>query len=85
MSTSAANTRAASIAIARSTNPSLRRLVLCAVLTVFNGIVIAKYAPVLYIVTSHHPFEEAGVTLLFVALLGSLARTWFILLSNRPR
>ena len=31
------------------------------------------------------PFEQVGVTLLFVALLGSLARTWFILLSNRPR
>ena len=85
MSTSAANTRPASIAIARPTNPFLRRLVLCAVLTVFNGIVIAKYAPVLYIATSHHPFEQTGVTLLFVALLGSLARTWFILLSNRPR
>jgi hypothetical protein len=84
MSTSAANTRAASIAIARRTNPFLR-VVLCAVLTVFNGIVIAKYAPVLYIATSHHPVEQAGVTLLFVALLGSLARTWFILLSNRPR
>jgi hypothetical protein len=85
MSTSAANIRAASIAIARPTNPFLRRLVLCAVLTVFNGIVIAKYAGVLYLATSHHRFEQAGVTLLFVALLGSLARTWFITLSNRPR
>lgn len=85
MSTSATNTRAASIAIARLNNPFLRRLVLCAVLTVFNGIVIAEYASALYLATSHHPFEQAGVTLLFVALLGSLARTWFISFSNRPR
>ncbi len=85
MSTFAANTRAASIAIARPINPFLRRLVLCAVLTALDGIVIAKYARALYLATSHHPFGQTGVTLLFVALLGSLARTWFITLSNRPR
>lgn len=85
MSPSTSITRPASIAIARLTSPFIRRLFLCAVLTVFNGMVIAKYAGVLYLATSHHPFEEAGVTWLFVTLLGSLARTWFILLSNRPR
>jgi hypothetical protein len=84
MSTSTAPTRAASVTAERSTSPFILRLALCVVLTAFNGIIVAKFAGVLYLATSHHPFQQAGVTLLFAALLGSLARTWFITLSGRP-
>jgi len=85
MSTSTAPSPAASTRAARSTNPFVWRLALCVVLTAFNATVVAKFAGVLYLATSHHPFQQAGVTLLFAALLGSLARTWFITLSGRPR
>jgi len=55
------------------------------VLTAFNATAVAKFARVLYLATSHHPFQQAGVTLLFAALLGSLARIWFITFSGRTR
>lgn len=85
MSPSTATTRAASTTAARSTNPFVRRLALCVVLTAFDAIVVKRFAGTLYLATSHQPLEQAGVTLLFVVLLGSLARIWFITLSNRPR
>lgn len=85
MLTSATPTRAVQVAPARQTNPFVRRHVLCVVLTVLNAIVVARFAGVLYLASSHHPLVQAGVTLLFAALLGSLARTWFVTLVHRPR
>jgi hypothetical protein len=55
------------------------------VLTAFNAIVVAKVAGMLYLATSHHPPERTGVTLLFVTLLGSLARTRFLTFSHQAR
>jgi len=55
------------------------------VLTAFNLIVIATCAGTLYRATAHDTLEQVGVTLLFAALLGSLARVWFITLRNRTR
>jgi hypothetical protein len=85
MSISTSTSRAETVAATQFVNRLLRRIALCTALTVFNAIVVAKFAGVLYVVTLEHPFERAGVTLIFAALLASLARTWFLALSNRPR
>ncbi len=69
----------------RSTSPFLRRIVLCVGLTALNIFVVAKFAEVLYQATLRHPFEQVGVTLLFAALVSSLARTWFLALSSGAR
>jgi hypothetical protein len=67
------------------TNHFQRGLAVCLVLTAFNLIVIATCAGTLYRATAHDTLEQVGVTLLFAALLGSLARVWFITLRNRTR
>ena len=64
-------------------NPLLRRLAICLVQTVFNAIIVARYAGTLYGATNHDPLQQVGVTLLFAALLGSLARMWFLTLKSR--
>jgi len=51
----------------------------------FNAIVIGKFAGTLYRATAHKPVQLAGVTLLFAALLGSLARVWLLALRSRTR
>jgi hypothetical protein len=50
------------------------RLAICLVLTVFNAIVVAKFAGPLYRATTHDVLQQIGVTLLFAALVGSLTR-----------
>ena len=62
-----------------------RRLAICLVQTVFNAIIVARYAGTLYGATNHDPLQQVGVTLLFAALLGSLARMWFLTLKSRTR
>ena len=64
-------------------NPFQRRLAICLVQTVLNAIIVAKYAGTLYGATNHDPLQQLGVTLLFAALLGSLARMWFLTLKSR--
>ena len=64
-------------------NPFQRRIAICLVQSVFNAIIVAKYAGTLYGATSHDPLQQVGVTLLFAALLGSLARMWFLTLKSR--
>ena len=64
-------------------NPFQRRLTICLVLTVFNAIIVARYAGTLYGATNHDPLSQVGVTLLFAALLGSLVRMWFLTLKCR--
>ena len=64
-------------------NPFLRRLAICFVQTVFNAIIVARYAGTLYGATNHDPLQQVGVTLLFAALLGSLVRMWFLTLKGR--
>jgi hypothetical protein len=66
-------------------NPFQRRLTICLVLTVFNAIIVARYAGTLYEATNHDPLQQVGVTLLFAALLGSLARMWFFTLKSQTR
>ncbi len=64
-------------------NPFQRRLAICLVQSVFNAIIVVNYAGTLYGATSHDPLQQVGVTLLFAALLGSLARMWFLTLKSR--
>jgi hypothetical protein len=85
MSTSTATSHAARVAAHRSTYSFVRNLALCVVLTALNVFVVVTFAGVLYRATSQHPLEQPGVSLLLAGLLGSLARVWFITLSNRPR
>ena len=66
-------------------NPFQRRLAICLVQTVFNGIIVARYAGTLYGATNHAPLQQVGVTLLFAALLGSLARMWFLTMKSQTR
>jgi hypothetical protein len=61
------------------------RLTICLVQSVFNAIIVAKYAGTLYGATNHDPLQQVGVTLLFAALLGSLARMWFLTLKSQTR
>ena len=68
-----------------STGKFVRRIVICSVQSVFNAGVIARFAPVLYRATMHERLQQTGVTLLFAAQLGSLARMWFVALTPRPR
>jgi hypothetical protein len=62
-----------------------RRLAICLVQTAFNAIIVARYARTLYLATTHDALQQVGVTLLFAALLGSLARMWFLTLKSRAR
>ena len=68
-----------------SSNPFQRRLAICLVQTVFNTIIVARYAGTLYGATNHDPLQHAGVTLLFAVLPGSLARMWFPTLKSQTR
>ena len=70
---------------ASPTNHFPRRLAVCVVLTVFNVIVVATCAGTLYRATACDKLEQVGVTLLFAALLGSLARVWLVTLRSRTR
>ena len=66
-------------------NPFQRRLAICLVQTVFNAIIVARYAGTLYRAINHDPLKQVGVTLLFAGLLGSLARMWFLTLTSQAR
>ena len=68
-----------------ASNPLQRRLAICLVQTVFNAIIVARYAGTLYGATNHDPLQQVGVTLLFAGLLGSLARMWFLTLKSQTR
>lgn len=60
-------------------------LAVCLVLTAFNVVVVATCAGTLYRATAYDTLEQLGVTLLFAALLGSLARVWFLTLRSRTQ
>ena len=74
-----------SVEEATPTNRFRRGLAVCLVLTAFNVVVVATCAGTLYRATAYDTLEQAGVTLLFAALLGSLARVWFLTLRSRTQ
>ena len=61
------------------------RVAVSVLLTAFNAGVIVVSGRTLYLATAAHPVWFAGVTALFAALLGSLARVWIVTLRGRPR
>lgn len=61
------------------------RFALCLVVTSLNVAVVAIYGGTLYRASSHHPVCLVGVTVLFGALLVSLARVWFVALRRYQR
>ena len=73
------------VEVTGTTNHFTSRIVVCLVLTALNGIAICDFAGTLYRVTAHNSLQQAGVTSLFAALLGSLARVWLLTLSSRTR
>lgn len=68
-----------------STVHFLRRILICLVQTGLNAVVIAKFGGILYRAAMHDPAQQAEVTLLFAALLGSLGRMWFLAIKSRSR
>ena len=82
-SDSVASTQA--VEAASPTDHFRRRLAICLVQTAFNAIIVARYAGTLYRATNQNRFQLVGVTLLFAALLGSLARMWFLTLKSQTR
>ncbi len=61
------------------------RLAVALLLTGFNSTVIGSFAGTIYRATANNALQQAGVTLLFAALLGSLARVWLLALRSRTR
>jgi hypothetical protein len=82
-SDSVASTQA--VEAASPTGHFRRCLAICLVQTAFNALIVARYARTLYLATTHDALQQVGVTLLFAALLGSLARMWFLTLMSRVR
>ena len=82
-SDSVASTQA--VEAASPTDHFQRRQAICLVQTAFNTIIVARYARTLYLATTHDALQQVGVTLLFAALLGSLARMWFLTLKSQTR
>jgi len=70
---------------ATSTSHFHRRLAVCLVMTGLNATVIGEFAGALYRATAHNTLLQTGVNLLFAALLGSLARGWYLALRSRSR
>jgi len=62
-----------------------RRLLICLAQTLLNVIVIARFAGTLFKANTGEPFEQIGLTLLLVALVGSLGRMWFLTLVSPTR
>ena len=61
------------------------RSVFCLVLAAFDVGVIAFAVPLLCPVIACCPLQVFAVSLLFAALLGSLARVWFVVLRSHRR
>ena len=61
------------------------RVAISVLLTVLDSWAVVAFGGTLYRVSAHHPIWFTGVVLLFVSLFASLARTWYLALSVRPR
>lgn len=76
---------AQAVEAASPTNRFKSHFAICIVQTAFNVIIVARYARMIYLATSHDALQQLGVTLLFAVLLGSLARMWFLTLKSHAR
>ena len=64
---------------------STARLAISILLTVLNSWAVIAFGGTLYRVSADHPTWLTGIVVLFVSLFASLARTWYLALSVRPR
>ena len=61
------------------------RVAISILLTVLDSWAVVAFGGTLYHVSAHHPVWLTGIVLLFVSLFASLARTWYLALTVRPR
>jgi hypothetical protein len=63
----------------------VRRLAVCALVTVLDAAVIATFGPALYQVSLGHPFWLAGLVILFATMFFTLVHAWIQTLRGRFR
>ena len=61
------------------------RVAISVLLTVLDSWAVIAFGGTHYRVSAHHPIWLTGIVLLFVSLFASLARTWHLALTVRPR
>ena len=61
------------------------RVAISILLTVLDSWAVIAFGGTLHRVSAHHPSWLTGIILLFVSLFASLARTWYLALTVRPR
>jgi len=61
------------------------RVAISTLLTVLDSWAVVAFGGTLRRVSAHHPIWLTGIVLLFVFLFASLARTWYLALTVRPR
>ena len=61
------------------------RVAISILLTLLNSWAVVAVGGTLCRVSAHHPIWLTGIVLLFVSLFTSLARSWYLALSVRPR
>jgi len=54
-------------------------------LTVIDSWAVVAFGGTLCHLSAHHPIWLTGIVLLFASLFASLARTWYLALTVRPR
>ena len=61
------------------------RVAISILLTVLDSWAVIAFGGMLCNFSAHHPIWLTGIVLLFVSLSASLARTWYLALTVRPR
>ena len=61
------------------------RVAISILLTVLDSWAVVAFGGTLCHLSAHHPIWLTGIVLLFVSLFASLARTWYLALTVRPR
>jgi hypothetical protein len=61
------------------------RVAISILLTVLDSWAVIAFGGTLYRVSAHHRIWLTGIVLLFLSLLASLARAWYLALAVRPR
>jgi hypothetical protein len=64
---------------------STARVAISILLSVLDSWAVVVFGGMLCDVSAHHRIWFIGIVLLFVSLFASLARTWYLALSVRPR
>ncbi|HEY1256036.1 MAG TPA: hypothetical protein VGF01_14775 [Terracidiphilus sp.] len=64
---------------------NMARVAISILLTVLDSWAVVAFGGTLYRVSAYHSIWLTGIILLFVSLFASLARTWYLTLSVRPR